>query len=206
MKLPLRTHATSLSDDQLLLLDFFFDKRASAGFLTATQYKWHMNVLYTHGLSNIALEATLDDFVARGLLRSDREVDKAILSLTPAGGRLWEAERNPDWCLYVCDLHDYRDDDSNFVSFISPDQGTLRRFYTVAVDCGLVTPLEHPKEDWTADPEFIPWKSFGRLARIRFSAAITETLSTDWGIYESRRTWWRSIRELDTLARGVGFD
>ena len=65
---PKRTNATNLSDDELLLFDFFFDKSLSFHHLRIEDYSFHMNCLYSHGLSDADLELTLASLVCRGLV------------------------------------------------------------------------------------------------------------------------------------------
>jgi len=55
MGLPRRTNRTGLSDPELLILDFLFDKGgASFGMLASDEYSYafHMNCDYDHGLTD----------------------------------------------------------------------------------------------------------------------------------------------------------
>jgi hypothetical protein len=204
MTVPLRTHATDLSDDELLLFDFMFDCKTPAHYLMAKAYPDHLNTPYTHGLSDAELEAALDALVACGLVvRSTSCVGAGwVFGLSPEGGGMWERERRPDWSLYVRDSAEFTDQETECVSIVSPSQQTVRQFLTAASDCGLWTPLDEPREDWTTDTDLVPWKELGLLARVRFAAAAERPLTPDWKSYEARRTWWSSISELHRLRRG----
>ena len=62
-KPPKRTHATSLSDSQLLLFDFLFDTSLSFHHMRAEAYSLYMNCSYSHGLDDAELESTLNKLI-----------------------------------------------------------------------------------------------------------------------------------------------
>ncbi|WP_146678761.1 hypothetical protein [Pirellula sp. SH-Sr6A] len=100
-----------MSDDELLLFDFLFDKSLSFHHLRMEDYSFHMNCPYSHSLTDADLELTLASLVARGFLNcrvgkiwriETRDyVDGKTYTMTASGGYLWELERLPDWDQYV---------------------------------------------------------------------------------------------------------
>ena len=68
MDLPKRTGRTSLSDAELLIFDLAFDGGAPYSLLTQEAYPLHMNVDYTHDLSDAELRTMLGSLVQSGLM------------------------------------------------------------------------------------------------------------------------------------------
>jgi hypothetical protein len=103
---PSRTGQTALSNDALYLFDALFDSTQRLGALRREEFA-DFNLPYTHELDPPALNALVLRLAGDGLLRlrrSRRRPDLgAWITLTPAGGRLWELEREPQWLRFCED-------------------------------------------------------------------------------------------------------
>ena len=210
---PARTGKTSLTDDELLLFDFLFNCKAAFHHLRMENYGIHLNVLYTHNLQRRALEKTIGALIKSGLLfRDDFEHPFAQMEnyppdewtyygLTEAGGRLWEAEREPVWECY-CIEYSWIDEESDKwrLTVRSPSLRIARAFLGVTREIGMYEvdiELLKTRTDNVEQP--IPWKTFPKVYELTAPLLADSNSSYDWDHYERNRTWWGTITELATL-------
>lgn len=166
-----RTGATDLTDGELLILDFLFDlNRVPYRALRNEAFAFHHNCVAGHGMDDDALWDVLDRRVADGTLRLTlEEIDRddaepgdergdvpdpaggpplhRYYALTPAGGRLWEAERLPDWDRY-CSYMEESDPDREppgIMSAFAPDKEIARALLEA---CAAMNDDHRP--DWAA--------------------------------------------------------
>jgi hypothetical protein len=224
--IPRRTSVTDLSDDELLLLDFFFDKRSVAGLARQNKYPVHMNVPYSHGLDDQQLRDTLKSLYQRQLLaRYVFEGDFAY-EMSPAGGALWELKRQPIWDRY-CEILEkpLRPNDwngSQLMTVLSPSLQTVQDYVEKALATGASKAKDFPpKSRYRLLQRFrldVYWKEFAEAHAILLRV-FPDYLSMDhskgeeftveqWACrsaarnqLEANRTWWGTIGELDTLRR-----
>ncbi|MDA0834908.1 MAG: hypothetical protein O2955_16515 [Planctomycetota bacterium] len=101
MEKPYRTHHTELTEDELLIADMLATLGPVwYGALPQRAYQFHMNLRYTHGVSDDDLPKMLDQMEIDGLLKSSPQSvhpPQFQYQLTIKGGDLWEAERLPIW-------------------------------------------------------------------------------------------------------------
>lgn len=190
-----RTSSTALTDDELCVLDFAVTLgHPLVRHLDQGAYSAHMNVPYTHGASTeTTLHALLLGMVASGHLAVvEPGTDLAPqrrLWLTERGLEAWECERRPDWTKVLLDsLAD------SVLSVLSPSQELNCAFLAVAQEAGLhdfVGRFGHRPASF----EIVPHK---RLDGVESRCRIADGPSwrADWGLYEARRTWWRTLGEL----------
>lgn len=101
MKLPFRTGATPLTDDELILLDVLFRGwPCPARLLRKRDFLFQWNFGYSHDLDDRQLRATLTGLHDRDLVRPELAVKDVCFVITPAGGELWSRERLPAWDSY----------------------------------------------------------------------------------------------------------
>jgi hypothetical protein len=212
---PQRTGRTSLTDDELLLFDFFFDKVARLESLRREAYPLHMNVRYTHALDRLALQKTVAKFVAAGWLTaqrprrlSDRRGGLASFyyRLTPAGGKLWERERTPPWKQYCVEA-----DLTTKRVVAAPRLSTARAFLRLWQTCGLdLDTITRVKVLRRTNRRLLPWKIFPTSYELHAyygkgdlePRSIQETTGSGlggWECFERNRTWWCSVAELVTV-------
>lgn len=107
INLPRRSELTSLSNDELILLDVMFDKSVTFQQLRGRDFGLRWNY-QSHSLDDEQLRETLLRFMALGWI--DNSEDKPFkvgdgsdhrFSLTPVGGHYWELERRPRWNRYA---------------------------------------------------------------------------------------------------------
>ena len=118
-ELPKRSHATSLTDDELLLLDAIVEHYCIAtSQLTREAYKICMNTRHTHSLENKDLRRLLQtmqnrQYIAAREVKSD-DADHRLgkdkrgfqWGVADLGLKLWEVERGALWERYVTHWHD----------------------------------------------------------------------------------------------------
>lgn len=207
-----RTGITELADDELLLFDALFACPWPVRALRQAEYGYHLCVDYSHGLDDATLKARIVDLADRGLIDVQIE-DPAphrgweYCGLTPAGGALWELEREPDWNKYCSDRQDA---EGNYVFDAYCEQAAVACMHAyeaagfVAFDLAKAACHRfEPGERRRAWP-LISWKesSLDYSIVVPGEYRVRQPHEVDMSAeYESRRWWWRIIGELATLQR-----
>jgi hypothetical protein len=201
---PARTGRTALSHDELLLLDFLHKCFVPEHCLTREKYPEHMNVSYSHALDDAALHATLERLRARGLVerRRSRKHRFNAYRVTERGGGVWALERRPLWKLYVIDSARIVREDVAQLDVSSPSASIASAFVQVAIDINLYVPLGEIHRRGGPPARLFHWKTFPTVTTLTVRVELEQLLSPDWAQYERRRTWWRNLRELQTLRTG----
>ncbi|MBI5928599.1 MAG: hypothetical protein HY862_04780 [Chloroflexi bacterium] len=203
LKIPSRTHATNLTDDELILLDAMFDKRRSMRQLQAENFGEAINFPpeYIHQLDDYELRDALGSLVARGWVDMERADSNRYMlyGLTTAGGDVWELERQPDWDRYVrssswCER--IAGLDQWLAEVLSPSVEIAAAFYSsdreVKIHKAGLTILD--------DYDLLYWKTFPTIYQILAPySPLMDWPSVDWEVYEQNRVWWRDLMELGGL-------
>jgi hypothetical protein len=202
--LPRRSRATALTDDELLLLDFMFEWHVPERMLRRDVYPLHMNVDYCHGLDDHELRKTLQRLSESGLVAESPADDDNTWSLTPLGGKQWELERQPRWDAYCQDLQKWHRSGRRLGIVVSPNRETAERFLSVASAAGLWGFRDAaPRYFCITRHELIPWREFPAIHVFAARTNSNDDAEVDWDFYETHRTWWRSVGELDSLSGNV---
>jgi DNA-binding MarR family transcriptional regulator len=99
---PRRTGKTTLSDDELILLDALFEYPTRRDSMKKEDML-QRHLPYEHGLEGDALEQTIRRLEEEKIVQTvPGESGGAYLELTEKGVRLWEEERAPDWNSFCC--------------------------------------------------------------------------------------------------------
>lgn len=212
-KLPLRTGATDLSQDELFLLDALFDGGAPICLLRRECFGTHW-LSHPHDLDDSQLYAKLHAMCVQGLLKTVATSLGDGIVMTELGGELWSRERCPVWDRYLID--GYREIVSG-----KPSVSIVATTMAIADD---MLRLGGPCGDWTLDTarvrrfkirnhQLIPWRSFTDLY-VLIAVNYVESSSFDFpdpaayrqrlGECDQRRTWWRSVRELQKFLPTAG--
>jgi hypothetical protein len=213
MEIPRRTNVTELTSDELLLFDFLFDKTLAFEHLRQEVYSFHMNCRYTHGLSDEALQSTLESLVTRGHLHrkngpifqieTRKCVDGFLYTVSESGGRLWEKERVPDWNSFICDSHWYLGmNGRGMVRILCLDEGIGRSCLGAMFASGLITPIGRVRVRQLWNIRLIPWKTFPKVQSLRCQTKDNvhdAYTAIHWDVYNRMRVWWRNVHELDSL-------
>ena len=173
---------TPVTDDELLLLDAFFDVDDTLESLRRDHYEAWRNLPYTHGLDDAALERAVARVLAAGLLRRRpqaapragrppaRLATATWVGLTAAGGALWSRARRARWTRYCSDASRPGGAAGRWVlSVQSPSLATARAFLAAAVECGV----------YAADPSARVGGGSGISREVRWPDAGDSTL---WGV------------------------
>ena len=193
-----RTHATELRDDELIVFDALFDTRVSPSALQREHFGERHNLGYVHQLSDAVLTSTLEDLCGRGLVAVERS-ERTWVSLTPAGGGMWEAERTPDWQLYCSDSN-VETDGQWVLQVKAVDRGVGESFIEAGVTCGLFEAAVRKRTvGHRTSGLLVPWKQADYYLLTAQVAPRRRTI--DWQRYETQRRWWRTVTELISLKR-----
>lgn len=210
---PRRTNITELSDDELLLFDFLFDKHLCHHHLRAENYPFHMNCGYSHGLGDIDLEKSLTTLVERGLLTCKEAMTLRIefrefrrdktYALTEAGGRLWELERCPDWDRFLAtSTWELGINCRGMIRVVCSNESIGRLCLGSMFAAGLISPVSRIRVRLLRNVRLLPWKAFPRVNSIRYKINDNTNdvmFPAHWDVYNAGRCWWRDIAELDSL-------
>lgn len=204
LKIPMRSHATNLSDDDLILLDAMFDKRRSLQQLRAVNFGEAINFPpeYIHQLDDYDLRDAMGGLVARGWVDIERGESRgrSMYGLTTAGGELWERERQPDWDRYVrssswCERIEGLD--QWLAEVMSPSVEIAAAFYA----CDREVKIHKAGLTILDDYPLLYWKTFPTVYQILAPySPLMDWPSVDWEVYEQNRVWWRDLMELGGLA------
>jgi hypothetical protein len=199
---PARTGGTSLTEDELFLFDALFDITLPLHALRKEEFA-ALNLPYSHNLDASELERAVRAFADAGRVRvtpNRRRPDLGPwIALTPAGGRLWELERRPDWDRFCIDFSRPEGSRGRWVLRIhSPLAAVAEQFLDAATACGLYAPMASRIARREVRARIVPWKPRQTLAEVRVPLrSVNEPARpVDWRRYETLRTWWRSIPEL----------
>lgn len=201
-KILKRTYATSLTDDELILFDVMFWRDVAFSHLRLENFGGVFNYPdeHSHNYPAEKLWRVLDTLIARGLLHATgRHLpfgDRTYYGLTPAGGRLWELERRPDWMRYV-ELGFAPTDWDNIenglssVELKSVSLETAKACWasevpTIALSEVIITRRENAElVNWKIVPELFVLKGTG-----------PDPLEGDWETWQARelqRIWWDEV-------------
>jgi hypothetical protein len=211
-----RTHRTSLTDDELILLDVLFKWRICFAALRREDFAVGFNC-DSHNLDDVQLVETLARFCEEGFLRRKPSFDRRVkkyggwFEMTARGGELWESERTPVWERFVRGHHHEPVPGNVMVSFCGPSapicEDFLRTYWGEMVRGSRLRRVRLFK---ITNHELIPWKSFPTLhAAVGVSGEalpFENYLLRDRSLYESRRSAWSTVQELQKFVgsgRGV---
>lgn len=189
----IRTGKTSLTNNELILFDALWDADCAWWMLHQSDFNDFM-LPESHNLSDDELAQLLNELVLRGLLREYLYVyaenpDKRYFGLTPKGGALWEAERNPIWSKYVS-AYVY---EGRYV-VESPSLKTAQNYMRTMQKVDAAAPqslIEVHKPNY----RLLGWKDFSLVYEISGGIA-SDTGSFDWDGYLDNLDWWRDVHEL----------
>jgi hypothetical protein len=194
-----RTHATSLSDDELIILDVMFDCRPPLRLLRRSVFRNQWN-LCSHNLDDEQLRDTIDRFCEAGILASESaargEGTCLYYGLTPHGGELWEAERTPIWDRYATERYGGDASGRETVSICALSANIRDDFWQIGSEARMWGSDVGRVRFWEISRHvLIPWKNFPRIHVA--VAQIRQCYDCDWPLYNARRTWWRDVEELE---------
>ncbi len=196
---PHRTGITQLTDDELLLFDFMFDKHVEQRHLERDSYAFHMNVRYNHNLDSEHLRESLAHLAAQGLVLATPREGITRYSLTPLGGRQWELERRPRWDDYCEESERTLCSGRTAMTVLSPSRATAETFWDIGVKSRLWKMGDGRRQYWRIrNHRLIPWRDFSAI-HVLAARGASYTHEADWETYEANRIWWRDITELDRL-------
>jgi hypothetical protein len=195
-----RTHATSLTDDELILLDVMFELRVPVRSLTRDFFREQWNCT-PHQLDDVELRETIRRFYRDGLLKkADGSIFGPYVGMTAEGGRRWEAERLPDWDRFVSEGYREPTTELQLVSIESFTAGTRDNFWRICSDLNVFSFPVAPRVKFRTlkKRQLVYWKP----ETVTHIAVAIGPRNDDfggresWQKYETERTWWRSVREL----------
>ncbi|WDQ17356.1 hypothetical protein [Rhodopirellula sp. P2] len=166
--------------------------------LASEVYPLHMNVGYSHGLTDSQLHATLLRMQMRGLIGISSALDDAesSVTLTPAGGEQWSLERAPVWDRFIFENGSLS---GERLTVVAANESIGRRYIGSRIAAGIKVQAGPIRVRRGVSASLIPWKRFQNLVVLRLDCDPPTNRPVDWDVYESMRTWWTSLAELSTL-------
>src|SRR5215216_1219824 len=194
-----RTSKTNLTDEELLVLDVLFDSSDIFESLVKENYgSWH-NLPYSHGMEAEILRNLVDKLICNGIITSQTSSprNKVFYALTEAGGKLWEAERAPNWERYCTDSSTQEENGNWTLVVESPSVATAKAFVDCADDC-LLYRFNRDEIKMTTSIEqslsTVYWRAFPVVCSISVPThPLPDLTRADWNEYENSRIWWRSL-------------
>ena len=208
--LPKRTEKTSLSNDELLILDFLaLVGPTTLKVLSAEEYPWHMNSPYTHSISKQDIAARIEDMRKSGLvniqtiphgisMKLNRKREYIMYSITSFGGKQWELERNPVWSRYcVCWQENIcNDEEENTLAFYCVDKEIGRKCAEITLQANLYNfQLNKLKVSPAPPGSLLPWKNFPHEF-VWTVQSYFEVQDYKSEVYHQHRIWWSTLEEL----------
>lgn len=135
-----RTQATSLTDDQLILLDVLFEGGRTPAWLLRKDVFHDQWLHFPHEFEQHQLVAVLDQMVQDGVLASSicqdegRFFNMPCYQMTRLGGELWSSERKADWSRYATERYDELPSGRPYVMIIATTIETLDNFWAVGCE------------------------------------------------------------------------
>lgn len=204
-----RTHLTDLTDDELLIVDVMFECDVTYPMLRKCNMGPHFNA-QPHTLDDEALKSTLVDFRRRGITDNCDGMfhGQQYISITPKGGELWAAERQPKWERYCTESY----------------PATIRGRTIMSVKCTTCSVRDDFLRLWPEYPArtrkatindigLVHWRGFGKLFVGLASYSQPRRWSLDefneWlprhlayiELVENERSWWRTVGELQKFVK-----
>jgi len=166
-----------------------------AVFFEQDQYPFHMNCRYTHSLDSRGTDSTLDSLLERKLV----QFESGAFTLSPSGGRLWEIERRPDWNLFIYTLSS---SNSKRFRIVAMKESVGLDYISAICDSHQIIPTS-PIRSRSLGRHSLPWRTISPaiMMVVNIQGDADQHIYADWEIYESQRTWWRGVGELDSLNR-----
>ncbi|QDT10968.1 hypothetical protein K239x_29610 [Planctomycetes bacterium K23_9] len=199
-----RTHATELTDAELILFDIIATRGGTRRYFHPDVFPLQYNYP-SHGFTPNDLSAALNRFEASGWAtgsdfidrhsKSDREI-----SITDAGARLWESERQPDWSRLVMEWYGRSrpNTERHRVSVLGHSHAICQRFFDVSCECGFFDYDLGPVVSRMANRKLIYWRPVQPVYLI--SGWLNSWHGrADWEHFQRERVWWRFADEIGTL-------
>jgi len=188
-----RTGLTSLTDDELVVCDALFSRWTAEGFLLAPNQDEALHLPYRHGVPPQRMPTFLSELREQGIVAAKESKGMRFLALTSLGGSLWEQERQPVWDAYSTDRARLVDGVASLrIRAVRTEVAEI--FFRSGTDAGLWSPIGEAEMSVEKEVAVMPWKQ-GDLVVLTSPLARLSS-RTDWRLYESRRSWWRTVFEL----------
>jgi hypothetical protein len=188
-----RQYTSSLTDDDVILLDPMFDSPHRPRAFYRSNYRDLFNTSYCHRLSDGDVDAALRKLCEAGLVRHF----DARYGLTPAGGLLWEAERNPPWSMFCYESEGGKGGDAiRDVEVVAVSRDVGEQFLCRAQMYGRYADVSMSSVGWSPmERSPIYWKQDLAAWYTRFPSKASDRWDHD-GFF-SARGWWSSITDLN---------
>jgi hypothetical protein len=196
-----RTNATSLSDDELTLLDVMFDCGVPYHMLRQCMFMDYFN-REPHNLDDVQLRNVIDRFCQQGILTSESEVvgnqNRVFFQLTGQGGALWESERTPIWEHYATDQYRGTRSGKTMISILAVSENVLDTFWQFGTEVGMwPNQRVRIRRRRLANRPLISWKTFPEIfAGVAILEGRDPLQIVDGTLFDARRSFWRDVLEL----------
>jgi hypothetical protein len=188
-----RRYASSLTDDELILLDPMFDSPHRPRAFYHSNYQDLFNTPYCHCLSDSDVEAALVRLCGAGVVG----YSNGRYALTADGGRLWEAERDPPWPMYCYEAEGHQDGGRLWdVEIVAVSREVGEQFLCTAQRYGRYPDVSMASLNWSPmERSPIYWKQDLAAWHTRFPSQAGDQWDHD-GFFNAMQ-WWSSLTDLN---------
>ena len=193
-----RTNATSLSTDELTLLDALFPYGSYFHHLRR-EVVWEQKLL-RHDLDGPELRSVFRRWLDLGWIDLEREESKSYFRLAPPGVAVWETERKPDWRRYVTDTYRELPSGKPYVMILAHDREIAEDFWRIGSRTGRFKATDSPIRQRVLRNysliEWLPARDIHVLVGMLRDWNVVEPTNNKDPIErgpeaEKERTWWR---------------
>lgn len=206
--LPWRSHETTLSDEELLVLDGCYHGWVTPQQLSESTYRLAFNCRHSHGLVDNELRGCVDRLRNRGLLAIESTLHSTTIRATRYGGSQWEAERRPPWDRFCDVLLGGRTGrpDSRIIACsrepLLPSavlDALSRHGYWRPAPAGAKLRIRTIKTDRL---RLAPWRTSEPLTIAAAACVVfTSVRAVNWRAIRAEDWYWTSLNELHLLNR-----
>jgi hypothetical protein len=180
--------------DEVTILDPLFAARVPRSALSAENYSEWFNVP-SHGLASGEVDEILQSLVSRKLVALDPSAH--WYGLTPAGGALWEARRNPDWSSYCEALTSSGAGDLSDLQITAVRKEVGQDFLELAVECGIYGDVVPAEVTWSPCESPIYWKRDLSAWTTHCQVHEDDSLRAQTSRFVSEKRWWSELSDLN---------
>ena len=198
-----RTGITSLTDDELILLDVMFAYAVLPPMLRQCNIKPQFNIR-PHSMDDATLKSSLVRFAKEGITQRTGQFLKGreYIKINEFGGEIWCSERSPVWERYCSDRESATIGSNTIYSVCAVSPKIRDDYLRISIPNSART-----RTATISDNGILPWKTFDRLY-VGLASFPSDPDSFELEDFDHwlelrkqhiitvgrERTWWRSAR------------
>jgi hypothetical protein len=189
-------HALDVGRNELLILDPMFNARIPRSSLLAENYSEWFNIP-SHDMSADEVDEALGSFLNGGLVTVNTANGRGWYGLTPKGGAMWEAQRQPDWSSYCVASTAPSTGDISSLQITAVSRAVGEQYLKLAVECGIYLGIVADGTLWSPCASPIYWKP--GLSAWTTELQVREgddSFQRNVRRFRMERRWWSEIGDI----------